>query len=374
MSGKTAIQWATAVWNPTTGCTRVSVGCDNCYAFALHDKRYVSNLDAAKAWAKATALTDPDLVRAALAAPTGELVRAFRAAGARLPFTARQYDVPFSRVQVLDDERLDAPLREQKPQRYFVDSMADLFHEAVPDLLLDRVFLRMALARRHTFLVLTKRPERMRAYCAKALGESGLDINAELDHVAPLLTPAERAEACAWALRYQFGPEPPPNIWLGTSVEDQAAADERIPHLLATPAAVRFLSCEPLLGPVWLGPAFLGGRLDGAISFAKKIDWVIVGGESGPRARPMDLAWARSLVAQCRAAGVAPFVKQLGRMPFDGGMTLPGQHWTEEQQKAAEWITVPGYSAYQRALHLRDRKGGDMDEWPEDLRVRELPR
>jgi hypothetical protein len=156
---------------------------------------------------------------------------------------------------------------------------------------------------------------------------------------------------------------PLPNVWLGVSCEDQATADERIPVLLDTPAAVRFVSAEPLLGPVdlshWLNiPAPevfeddpLAAHLmaeairDGQGDCRRGIDWVIVGGESGPGARPFDLAWARALVGQCRDAGVACFVKQLGAQPqtrFD-------------------------------VLHLDDRKGGDPAEWPEDLRVRQFP-
>jgi len=171
-------------------------------------------------------------------------------------------------------------------------------------------------------------------------------------------------------------------VWLGTSVEDQAAADERIPHLLATPAAVRFLSCEPLIGPVDLSEGLQGWTVESehasncncedvhnewrtaatcpvAVQVpAPRLNWVIVGGESGPRARPMDLAWARSLVAQCRAAGVAVFVKQLGSKPIS--------------HDAADW---PGDERDDggQPKHLRESHGRDPDEWPEDLRVREWP-
>jgi protein gp37 len=332
------------VWNPTTGCTRVSAGCDNCYAFALHDHRYKVNLDHARAHGESSAA----FMRLVMDSSSFSVD-----ADQRLPFP-KQYDRPFSQVQILE-ERLDAPLRRRKPTCYFVDSMSDLFHEDVPDEYLDRVFLRMALNRRHRFLILTKRPERMSAYCRRVMPSPTPE---ELDHVTALTTEAERAEVGAWARQTVIGlPEPPPNIWLGTSVEDQASADERIPHLIATPAAVRFLSCEPLLGPVdltrWTTEGYsirtdygTGIEYDRAPTHA--LDWVIVGGESGPRARPMDLAWARSLVEQCRAAGVTPFVKQLGSFPV----------WPSE----VKW-----------PLELRESHGREMTEWPEDLRIREWP-
>ena len=269
MSGATAIEWAEAVWNPVTGCTRVSDGCDRCYAFALHDRRYAAN-------------------------------RRARGEGRAAPFPA-QYDEPFSAVRALET-RLDEPLRRKRPTLYFVNSMGDLFHERVESEFLDRVFAVMREASRHRFLVLTKRSERMRAH----LEERG---------------------------------EPAPNVWLGVSAERQDAADLRVPELLRTPAAVRFVSAEPLLGPVslerWLSGPGRGG-----------VDWAIVGGESGRGARPCDAGWVRSLVGECAAAGVPAFVKQLGARPEDAG----------------------------KALRLRDRKGGDPGEWPGDLRVRSFPR
>lgn len=349
MTGKTTIEWATAVWNPTTGCTRVSAGCDNCYAFALHDKRYASNLNAA---AKAGFVGGPR--------EGNSMQRNTKARAVDVPLPwPRQYDLPFSRVQLLPD-RLDAPLRRQKPERYFVDSMSDLFHEKVPDEYIAQVFAVMAIARRHTFLILTKRPERMRAF----VGE-----HHELppDWMKPRLRHVEGEDLGKMFAGQPTYTWPYPNVWLGTSVEDQAAADERIPQLARTPAAVRFLSCEPLIGAVDLRAAFAAGHIQWGHGgthahdhqaphhhhderCAHPFDWVIIGGESGPRARPMDLAWARSLVEQCRVAGVAPFVKQLGSKP-----TLIRQH------------TVTDYD-------LRESHGRDMTEWPDDLRIREWPR
>jgi protein gp37 len=230
--------------------------------------------------------------------------------------------------------------------------MSDLFHEDVADDFIDRVFAVMVFAEQHRFQVLTKRPERMLAYLNALMGRWG--------------------EAADWPLL---------NIWLGVSTEDQPTADERIPLLLQTPAAVRFISAEPLLGPINLSRYLVPpmhvtwGNTDlppaererpstedvQAVSQLARaaarmqgqayLDWVIVGGESGPGARPMDVAWARSLVQQCRAAGVACFVKQLGAKPV------------ERTNGVVTWPDV----------ELRDRKGGDPSEWPVDLRVREFP-
>lgn len=213
------------------------------------------------------------------------------------------------------EKHLDDPLRWRKPSRIFVNSMSDLFHEDVTDEQLDRIFAVMDAARRHTFQVLTKRPARMLAY-------------SEL----------RRAPAS--------------NVWLGVSVENQQAADERIPLLLETPAAVRFLSCEPLLGPIDLVP-FLFDEVDGTTmpdyssprASNRGLSWVIVGGESGPNARPCDTQWIRDIVDQCQAAGAAPFVKQLGAYPVNGSY----------------------------AMQLEDSHGGNPEEWAPFLRVREFP-
>lgn len=298
MAGKTGIQWTDTVWNPVTGCTRVSAGCDHCYAFALHDKRYKANRDAAR-----------------LALKTGDTPATARAMGVALPLPA-QYDVPFSRVQLLP-ERLEEPLHWRKPRRVFVNSMGDLFHPDVPDDYIDRVFAIMALTPQHTYQILTKRPERMREYMSD-------------DRAYRLRSMAAEANADVfWPL---------PNVWLGTSVEDQAAADERIPHLLATPAAVRFLSCEPLLGPLQFDECCWFDREHGGIPECG-VDWVIVGGESGTHARPCNIEWIRDIVRQCRAASVPCFYKQ-------GGSS-------------------------NRCIH--SAHGSHMECFPPDLQVREFP-
>jgi len=184
-------------------------------------------------------------------------------------------------------DKLDEPLKWKKPQRIFVCSMSDLFHEKVPFWFIDEVFATILEAQHHTFLVLTKRPERMREYFAK--------------------------------FRKEYLPIP--NVWLGTSVEDQRAAEKRIPDLLATPAEVRFLSCEPLLGPVYLDeiPGVLLSVSKNNDSYqvgTGKIDWVIVGGESGPKARPMDPDWVRGIRDQCLAGNIPFFFKQWGEWQF----------------------------------------------------------
>ena len=344
MTGKTTIEWCSAVWNPTTGCTRVSEGCTNCYAFALHDKRFKANVDRARShgflgpW-----LIDDD----------GPITTSSRERGDPMPFP-KQYDLPFSRVQLLPD-RLDDPLRHRKPERYFVDSMADLFHEDVPDEYLDQVFAAMMLAKRHTFLVLTKRPERMRDYMlarptGPLIGKEWYRSRIRYVDGESLGMSISGVNAYSW---------PPANVWLGTSVEDQASADERIPHLLATPAAVRFLSCEPLLGPVDLTGGwsdYLGanpsrqawttesGHANDRSCHddqhnncpvpvqvpTRRVNWVIIGGESGARARPMDLAWLTSLVESSMAAGVPVFVKQdSGARPGRQGR-IPDELWIRE--------------------------------------------
>lgn len=267
MSDKTAIGWTDATWNPVTGCSKVSPGCEHCYAEAVSHRF---------GWT-----TQPWTLRNAAA-----------------------------NVQ-LHPERLMHPLRWQAPRKVFVNSMSDLFHPAVPDAFLNEVFAVMAEASHHIFQVLTKRPERMRDFMQ--------DV---------------------WTCQH----EPLPNVWLGVSCEDQRRAQERIPLLLQTPAALRFLSCEPLLGPLDLTDfqpfhetCYCQEEPDGcqprfAIGCPETgIDWVIVGAESGPQARPMDEDWVRSLRDQCQDAGVPFFFKQ--RATDKGhklvAPLLDGRQWLE---------------------------------------------
>jgi protein gp37 len=219
------------------------------------------------------------------------------------------------------EDALLKPLRWKKPRRIFVNSMSDLFHPGVPDEWIDKVFAVMALTPHHTYQVLTKRPDRMRAYFANP------NTWGRIFGLAETLKPSELYNGNVYSAKYAVtGKGFLPNVWLGVSVEDQSAADARIPDLLATPAAVRFLSMEPLLRPVDLRPylwasASLSGseypmmngpRRGEAIAPADRLHWVIVGGESGPNARPMHPDWVRSIRDQCAEAGVPWFFKQWG--------------------------------------------------------------
>lgn len=221
-------------------------------------------------------------------------------------------------VQVLDKLRI--PYKWRRPRMVFVNSMSDCFHENVEDWFLDNMFAVMALCPQHIFQILTKRPDRMREYINTT--KTRLSITARTGKIPP------------WPL---------PNVWLGVSVENQKYADERIPILAQTAAQVRFLSCEPLLEKIditrWIDRDKI--RLAGGSWTSELIDWVICGGESGPEARPFSLIWADSLRAQCVDHRVPFFMKQVG----------------------SNAIMCP----------TKDRKGGDMSEWPESLRVRQWP-
>lgn len=353
MSTGSNIEWTEATWNPVVGCTRVSAGCDHCYAVQM----------------------------------THRLEKMGQAKYAGLTVLNKQGDRHFNgRVRCVE-EALEAPLKWRKPRRIFVNSMSDLFHRDVPFEFIDRVLAVMALCPQHTFQILTKRPERMAEYLAMPWAEDG---GRWLRAVGPL--PGECLHMPMLDIR-----SPLPNVWIGTSCEDQAAADERIPHLLRCPAAVRFISAEPLLGPIDLEQAVTrgcpnGGKcdIDGstghrvipdsteggmfiecACSRFGGIDWVIVGGESGGGARACSVEWIRSIVQQCGAAGVACFVKQLGALvreeiPHDDG--LPARAIKLARQHGIGSLVTEVIEG-----RLRDPKGGDPSEWPEDLRVREWP-
>jgi protein gp37 len=324
MSGKTGIEWTDRTWNPVVGCTKVSQGCKLCYAKTIHDMRHAAHLAGKK--------------------------------------VAPQYAEPFERVQLMPD-RLTWPLSLRQPSRIFVNSVSDLFHENVPDEFIDRVFAVMALASRHTFQVLTKRPERMLEY-----------VNAKFSHrldpwttkLASALSDVAIAKKMAWPLTLSW---PLPNVWLGVSVENQEAADERIPLLLQTPAAIRFLSCEPLLGPLSLRALGYGrshrGYLDalsGETEFAEvagkphaapplpPLDWVIVGGESGSskqHPRPMHPDWARSLRDQCVAAGVPFLFKQWG--DWIDYMQLGSDSWTFTHERDGKRFGVLTFAGASRS-------------------------
>jgi protein gp37 len=323
MADKTSIEWTRgddgspgATWNPVTGCTKVSPGCDHCYAETFAER-----------W-------------------RGIPGHHFESG----------FDV------TLRPERLEQPLRWKKPRRVFVNSMSDLFHEAIPDLHITQVFDVMEQAKQHTFQVLTKRHARMRSF-VNARERSRAEYAAKFDHCP---TEAMRNSPAAEYARKRAA-NPPANIWLGVSVEDQKWADIRVPALLDTPAAVRFLSCEPLLGPLdaseYLTPdgchTHMGEKfptLCQSPSCGAAVDWVIVGGESGPGARPMHPDWARSLRDQCTAADVAYFLKQWGEWAPHVAGVRPG----------AEIRAYPGAIVQRvgKKLAGRELDGREWNEYP----------
>jgi protein gp37 len=296
---RTKISWTDASWNPVRGCSRVSEGCRHCYAERV-----------------AARFSGPGQ-------PYEGLVRiGKRSKGIGATGPMPRVPLGWNGVVRLVPDHLADPLRWRRPRRVFVNSMSDLFHEALTNEQVAAVFGVMAAAPRHTFQALTKRARRMREWFAWATSQPvpvrRLIEDAALAVPGALETIPKAPPRAPWPL---------PNVWLGVSVENQAAADERIPELLATPAAVRFLSCEPLLGAVNLRhldaeaaghgdmivvDALTGRQTDMGRPCADvaRVDWVIAGCESGPGARPCDVAWLRSLRDQCMATAVAFFLKQ----------------------------------------------------------------
>ncbi|MBE5453442.1 hypothetical protein E3G52_000306 [Mycobacteroides abscessus] len=307
MGAKTKIEWTRgddgtpgATWNPVTGCDKVSPGCDRCYAETFAER-----------WR-----------------------------GTPGHYYENGFDVQ------LRPDKLDLPLRWTKPRRIFVNSMSDLFHDKVPDDYIARVFAVMALAPRHTFQVLTKRHGRMRSLLTRCehsgAHRPGIDFRSAMAWAVSKANPDRlpRVPDDAETRVFRDTPWPLPNVWLGVSAEDQKRADVRIPALLETPAAVRFISAEPLLGPIdltrrqfdsdgfeltyWLTgrphwgepepqPCPNGGTIEmSSLEIGPRLDWVIVGGESGRGARAMHPDWARSLRDQCAATGVPFLFKQWG--------------------------------------------------------------
>ena len=251
----TKIEWTDATWNPLRGCTRVSEGCRNCYAERV----------------------------------------AARFSGPGMAYEGTIKDGKWNGVVKTVPEALDQPLRWKRPRRIFVNSMSDLFHETVSDQAIFAIFYVMACTPHHTYQVLTKRPARMVQW---------FDWVSRWDStMQPRLA------------KMAGGKWPLPNVWLGVSVEDQDAADKRLPHLINTPAAVRWVSAEPLLGHV----SFTGwdGKVQRNWLGEGGINWVVCGGESGHGARPMHPVWARNLRDECADAGAAFFFKQWGEyLPY----------------------------------------------------------
>lgn len=302
------IAWTDETWNPIRGCSRVSEGCRNCYAETM----------------------------------------AARFCGAGQPYegTINTETKRWSGAIRLVPEKLQEPLHWTRPRRVFVNSMSDLFHPEVPDEFLPEVFAVMAMAKQHTFQVLTKRPERMHEVLNDGIFFEAVE---------------QTVKAMGGVLEDENWPLP--NVWLGVTVENQEAADERIPLLLETPAAVRWVSVEPMLGQVQLDNVeYKPGNFINALDLEEcsdsidspevqstpgkgaLIDWVVCGGESGPNARPMHPDWVRSLRDQCKASGVPFLFKQWGEFESAyhklGGDSVFRQFNSFEQwvNKASTWV------------------------------------
>ncbi|MCM2472118.1 phage Gp37/Gp68 family protein [Rhizobium sp. CG5] len=348
MADHTKIEWTDATWNPITGCSLVSPGCTNCYAMKLAGTRLKHHP------------SREGLTKDSKAGPvwTGE-VR-------------------------FNEQWLDQPLLWTKPRMIFVCAHGDLFAEGVTDAWLDQIFAVMALSPRHTFQVLTKRPERMRAYLSnpetvQRVYDLVMDM-VVVDGVKAILTTPRTHDVAPAGNKVMLGLWPLPNVWCGVSVEDQKRAVERIPVLLQTPATIRWISAEPLLGLInlttidvdndsfvdalnirlwgdeienWQGTeqdwetSFmdwynLAEMPDPELEILPRLDWVVVGGESGRAAHPMHPDWARSLRDQCAAAGVPFLFKQWG-------------HWREWRDVASGFTNCSRFDRLGNVTEARAR-------------------
>jgi protein gp37 len=324
LADNTKIEWTDATWNPITGCAVVSPGCTNCYAMKLAGTR-LKHHESRKGLTKDTK-----------AGPvwTGELR--------------------------FNCQWLDEPFRWKRPRMIFVCAHGDLFAEGVPNEWIDQVFAVMSQTPQHTFQVLTKRPERMREYLTTPRLQHRL-VNTLMSFEFPIPTPG------------RWPHMPLPNVWLGVSVEDQKRADERIPILIDTPGAIRWISAEPLLGPLDLmhlpakkispnitiaGNAVTG--IDGLGKVGPKLDWIVAGGESGPGARPMHPDWARSLRDQCAEAQVPFLFKQWGAW-------TPGEN-VERQRGVVETAELINDTWHYAPENLAN-SDGHYDDEPDVYRV-----
>lgn len=369
MGQNSKIEWTTHTLNPWRGCTKISEGCTRCYADTM-SKRNPATLGV---WG-----------------PNGTRVVASEAMWKEPLKWNRDAQAAYDDWHTHEMDMGPPPER----PRVFCASLADVFenwqgpmsdsegntwttHWHLPlgwgslepltmDHVRDRLFRLIDATPNLDWLLLTKRPENI----AKMMPtRQSVPVTDDAED-APDGALVDGAVRCGNSWEREFRP----NVWLGVSVENQEQADKRIPLLLQTPAAVRFLSCEPLLGPIdylasWLvgcsdvhlRPRLEQDRLAQRDRHLRSIDWVIIGGESGPGARPCNIEWIRDIVRQCKAAGTSCFVKQLGSRPLND-QTIP-----RELQGVIE-AGGPGYF-----LPLKDKKGGNMEEWPTDLRVREFP-
>lgn len=303
----TKIQWSDMTVNPihlmkTDGthgghwCRKISAGCKNCYAEEQNQSNY------------------------------------FKFAS-KLPYTGK---VPQNLI--LDLVVMKKLINMRSPKKIFLCSMTDLFGEWVPDEWIDQIFACMAIAKQHTFQILTKRPERMQKYF-----DDDFRVNL-INNAAYKIDKSRRIPNL-----------PLPNVLLGTTVENQQTADDRIPLLLKTRGTKIFLSCEPLLEAIDLNKHFRTLDDGYELTWLDYLHWIIIGGESGSDARPCHIDWIRSIVKQCQGTNVAVFVKQLGSMAIE----------------STPYIVDVATSNHQ--IKLKDRKGENIDEFPEDLKIREFP-
>jgi len=352
----TTIEWTDVTWNPTRGCRRVSPGCENCYAERSAIRQSNAGGKVIGNGVAPQRMTKPGKYHG-LVVNNGHGPR-------------------WTGVSAFDPVKLAEPLSWKAPQCVFVDSMSDLFYEGFSFEQIAAVFGVMWACPQHTFQILTKRPGRALAFFAWLGHATGMNL-ADNQPVTMATDPLTSCQIQAGKHvnlgPYKLGERPSawtlPNVWIGVSVEDQQRADERVPLLQQIPAVVHFLSMEPLLSNVeldadWLlprckacgrhsprgkcceyEPDCTGGTVHSNQQQPALVDWVIVGGESGPRARVCDAAWINDIVLQCKAAGVACFVKQLGSNAHSYGLPLPLEH----------------------------PKGGDMSEWHPSLQVRQMP-
>lgn len=303
----TTISWTNETWNPIVGCSRISAGCKNCYA--------------------------------ASASKSARL----------LQFPQYQQVKDWDGTLTFVENQLLKPLSWKSPKKVFACSMSDIGHENVENEWLDKIFSVMAIAN-HTFQVLTKRPERLKTYlrsgAKQRIRRGAVDLGRQLG------LPPKRYEVYE-TCQFRW---PLPNVWIGTSIENQKTADDRIPKLLQTPAAKLFLSCEPLLEAVDLTKIYrISNLTQTELTWLDYLHWIIIGGESGVGARPCHIEWIRSIVRQCKPTNVAVFVKQLGSNAIESTPYIDGVVQNNFQMK------------------LLDRKGGNIDEFPKDLRIQQFP-
>lgn len=341
MAEHTTIEWTEATWNVITGCSVISPGCTNCYAMRLAGTRLKHH-------------------------PTREGLTVDSKAG-----PVWNGSVRFNR------EWLHQPLEWKRPRRIFVCAHGDLFHPGVWDAWLDEIFAIMALAPHHTYQVLTKRSAEMRAYLNDPTTQARIAVQMmELAPVGqklanpPVLTPGRPMSISRWPL---------PNVWLGVSAEDQTRANERIPDLLETPAAVRWVSAEPLIGPLDLSRIStmrfrgaevlnaLTGELSGMFgdpcpTRLPRLDWVVPGGESGPDARPMHPDWPRLLRDQCVEAGVPFLFKQHGAWAVTHDRDRDYPDWRDSADVSrwpnSRWLNLAGGHGFNGERVVRVQKVG----------------